>query len=280
MNLILSIIVPCFNAEATLESTLKSIFDQDFQEWEAIIVNDGSIDSTEKIALEWINKDKRFKYFSKGNEGLGKTRNYGISKAIGVYILPLDADNLVEKDFATNAIQVFEGDPNTGVVHGDAEYFGEKDGIWRIDDFNLKKMLVHNYIDACAIYKKELWEKVGGYDESMPYQGHEDWEFWLALSSIGAIFYNLHKITFKYFVSNQSMIRSFTEDMVFLNQDYIVKKYSKLLHHEYVKAIAFSEEEILKNEEKLKNKKYILDLFFYTFFRFTIFNSLPKSLKK
>lgn len=274
MNPILSIIVPCFNAEATLESTLKSIFNQDFQEWEAIIVNDGSIDSTERIALEWINYDKRFKYFSKENEGLGKTRNYGISKAIGVYILPLDADNLVEKDFATNVIQVFEGDSNVGVVHGYAEYFGEKEGIWKIEDFDLKKMLVHNYIDACAIYKKELWEKVGGYDESMPYQGHEDWEFWLALANIDACFYNLHAITFKYFVSNQSMIRSFTNEMVFLNQDYIVKKHSKLFHDEYVKLVSSIDKTAKERSEKLKSKKIVLDLFCNTFFGFTIFKSL------
>lgn len=274
MNPILSIIIPCFNAEATLESTLESVLNQDFQEWEAIIVNDGSIDSTQRIALEWINNDKRFKYFSKENEGLGKTRNYGISKAIGVYILPLDADNLVEKDFATNVIQVFEEDPNVGVVHGYAEYFGEKDGIWKIEDFNLKKMLVHNYIDACAIYKKDLWEKVGGYDESMPHQGHEDWEFWLALASINTAFYNLHTITFKYFVSSQSMIRSFTNEMVFLNQDYIVKKHSKLFHDEYVKLV-FSIDKITKERSgKIKSKKIVLDLFCKTFFGFTIFKSL------
>lgn len=280
MNPILSIIIPCFNAEATLESTLKSVLNQDFLDWEAIIVNDGSIDSTEKIALEWINKDKRFKYFSKENEGLGKTRNYGILKAVGAYILPLDSDNLVERDFAISAIQVFEVCPNVGVVHGDAEYFGEIEGLWKVDDFNLKKILIHNYIDACAIYKKVVWEEVGGYDENMPYQGHEDWEFWLSLGNNDIIFYNLHKVTFKYFVSKSSMIRSFTDDMVFFNQDYIVKKYSKLIHHEYVTAIESAEEEVLKCQEKLKSKKYVLDLFLYTFFSFTIFNSLPNSLKK
>lgn len=141
-------------------------------------------------------------------------------------------------------------------------------------------MLIHNYIDACAIYKKELWGKIGGYDENMPYQGHEDWDFWLSLGSHNVIFYNMHKVTFKYFVSKNSMIRSFTDDMLFLNQDYIVKKHSKSIHDEYVLAIASSEKELLESQEKLKNKRYVLDLFFYTFFGFTFFKSLPKSFKK
>jgi glycosyltransferase involved in cell wall biosynthesis len=267
MNVILTIITPCYNSEATLEATLQSVLNQNFNDWEVIIVNDGSTDATEQIAIKWTEKDQRFKYFAKKNEGLGKSRNYGIEKAQGKYILPLDSDNLLEKDFCRKAIEVFKNYPNIDVVHGYAEYFGEKDGLWKIDDFDLQKMLIHNYIDACAIFKKEIWKKVGGYDENMPYQGHEDWEFWIALSNQKAVFFNLHEITFKYFVSNKSMIHSFTSNMVFLNQDYIVKKYSKLFHDEYMKVI------LLRNEEKrkLKNKKFVLDLFCNTFFGFTIF---------
>ena len=61
----LSIIIPCFNAESTLESTLQSVLDQDFQNWEVIIINDGSLDNTEKIALHWVAKDERFFYLAK-----------------------------------------------------------------------------------------------------------------------------------------------------------------------------------------------------------------------
>jgi glycosyltransferase involved in cell wall biosynthesis len=235
MNPILSIIVPCYNSEATLESTLESVINQDFQDWEAIIINDGSTDNTEEIALRWIEKDKRFNYFAKANEGLGKTRNYGISQSNGIYILPLDSDNQLINNFTQEAIAVFKTNQDVGVVYGDAEYFGEKTGLWKVDDYNLNKMLVHNYIDACAIYKKEFWEKVGGYDYNMPYQGHEDWEFWIALGILNVKFYHLNKITFKYYVSKDSMIKSFTHEMVLLNQDYIVKKYCRQYHHYYVK---------------------------------------------
>lgn len=267
MTALLTIITPCFNSEKTLEKTLQSVFNQSFQDWELIIVNDGSTDDTEKISLEWVQKDPRFKYFYKENGGLGKARNYGIERATGTYILPLDSDNLVEKHFIKDAIKVFENNKDVGVVHGYAEYFGEKEGIWIVEDFNLQKMLVHNYIDACAIFKKELWERVGGYDEKMPYQGHEDWDFWISLNNLGAIFFNLHEITFKYYVSSSSMIRSFNSDMFFLNQDYIVKKHSKLYYNEYYNVISSRE----KLFASLKSKKNIINLFTSTFFRFKFF---------
>ncbi|WP_289663014.1 glycosyltransferase family 2 protein [Flavobacterium panacagri] len=264
----ISLIIPCYNSEATLEATLESVLNQIFDEWEAIIVNDGSTDSTEQIAKKWIEKDQRFKYFFKKNEGLGKARNYGIERAAGTFILPLDSDNLVDKYFCKKALEVFKNNETVDVVHGYAEYFGEKQGLWKIDDFDIQKMLADNYIDACAIFKKVLWEKAGGYDEEMPHQGHEDWEFWISISNYGAVFFNLHAVTFKYFVSNKSMIHSFTSDMFFLNRDYIVKKHSKLYYDHYAKIVSARAKEL----RRLTSKKFVIDIFMDTFFGFRIFN--------
>lgn len=273
MNPILSIIIPCYNSESTLESTFESVINQDFQDWEAIIINDGSTDTTEEIALRWINKDERFKYFSKQNEGLGKTRNYGIARAKGVYILPLDSDNQLMKDFTLDAIAVFERDNDVGVVYGDAEYFGDKKGLWKVDEYDLTKMLVHNYIDACAIYKKVLWEQVGGYDENMPFQGHEDWDFWISFGILNVIFYHLNNVTFKYYVSKNSMIKSFTHEMVLLNQDYIVKKHSRLFHSHY-SSLFYAEENVkIEFYKKFKSKKYVVDFLCNMFLGFTLFRS-------
>ena len=271
MKPILSIIIPCYNSEKTLKGTLDSILEQNFDDWEAIIVNDGSIDTTENIALNFVNKDDRFKYYTKQNEGLGKTRNYGIGRAKGKYILPLDSDNQLKENFAQDAIDVFEKDHEIGVVYGDAEYFGEKTGPWEVDDFKLEKILVQNYIDACAIYKKKIWEEVGGYDENMPYQGHEDWDFWIALGTINVKFHHLNKTTFKYFVSKHSMIRSFTDIMDQLNDDYIFKKYNKLYQKNYKLHYLMYKKKERVFCENLKSEKFVIDLFCSTFFGFSIF---------
>lgn len=265
-----TIIIPCYNGESTLNETLQSVYNQYFQDWEAIIVNDGSTDQTEVVAQNWVEKDTRFKYYKKGNEGLAKTRNYGISRANGTYILPLDADNLLMPQFCTDAIAVLEKNEEISVVHGDAEYFGLKKGLWKIGEYNFEKMLVDNYIDACAIYKKTLWDQVGGYDENLPHEGLEDWELWLAFGKLNANFYHLQKITFRYYVVENSMIRSFTNDMAMDTRDYILKKYSKEYRYYFCKL--YSENKAF--EGKWKNKKYVIDVFFKTFFSFSFFNKL------
>lgn len=275
----LSIIIPCFNSEATIESSLESVLNQNFHDWEAIIINDGSTDLTEEIALKWVKKDNRFSCFSKQNEGLGKARNYGISKAKGIYILPLDSDNQLIKNFSREAINVFEKKDEVGVIYGHAEYFGDKIGLWKVDKYDLKKILYDNYIDACAIYRKKLVEKVGGYDENMPFQGNEDWELWLAFGALDVKFYHLNKITFKYFVSSNSMIRSFTSEMHQFNKDYIFKKHAKLYQKCYSEIYLLYKKKENEFSEKLQSEKFIIDLFCSTFLGFSVFGLYKKGKK-
>lgn len=224
----LSIIIPCYNTEATLVETLESVLKQDFDAWEAIIVNDSSKDNLEEIALKWVEKDHRFKYYLKPNGGLGSARNYGIKRAFGQYILPLDSDNLIRPYFAKDAISVFESYPDIGVIYGNAEYFGERTGIWKVGDFDLLRLLRGNYIDACALIKKEVFNNVGLYDIDIPFQGQEDWEFWLRVATSNCKFYYLDKITFDYRVHENSMIRSFKKEMRLKNENYIKSKHAQL----------------------------------------------------
>lgn len=252
MNPILSIIIPCYNSESTLMPTLESVFSQDFQDWEAIIVNDGSPDNLEDVALEWIEKDVRFKYFKKENGGLGSARNYGINRAKGNYILPLDSDNTISKSFAKNALTIFEENENVGVVYGDAMYFGEKNEFWKVGAFDKYRMLEHNYIDACAIIRKSLFIDLGLYDELLPHQGHEDWDFWLRVLASNYTFYYLEEVTFNYRVDKDSMIKRFTKVMMKENIDFIKHKNSEL----YQKAFS----EILM---KYKSLRQVYDESFY-----------------
>lgn len=241
-----SIVIPCYNSENTLEETLQSVFDQEYKHWEAIMVNDGSLDNLEAIALKWIKKDSRFKYFKKTNGGLATARNFGIEKAKGEYILPLDSDNKIRPEFLITAINIFETKLTIGVVYGDAFYFGDKDGLWEVGSFNHLKMLDENFIDACAVIKKSLFESTGGYDENLPHQGHEDWDFWLRVMKTTYNFYYLNEVTFDYRVSNGSMIKSFDVKMLKDNTGYIKQKHFDL----YVEA----SKKLLKENSFLKKE--------------------------
>lgn len=116
--------------------------------------------------------------------------------------------------------------------------------------------------------KKTVWETVGGYDINLPHNGLEDWEFWVALGSLNTVFYHLNKVTFKYFVAPNSMIKSFTDDMAMDTRNYLVRKYFKQYRAQYEKL--YHENKTLKG--LLKNKKFIINLVAKKIGGFTIFN--------
>ncbi|VIS76648.1 putative glycosyltransferase [Streptococcus pneumoniae] len=82
---LISIIVPIYNVEKYLRQCLDSIAAQTYQNFECLLINDGSPDNSADICREYVEKDSRFKYFEKENGGLSDARNYGIRQSKGSY---------------------------------------------------------------------------------------------------------------------------------------------------------------------------------------------------
>ena len=141
-------------------------------------------------------------------------------------------------------------------------YFGEKEGIWEVGSFNIYKMLVHNYIDACSIIRKSVFDIIGHYDTNLPYQGHEDWDLWLSVINSPFDFYYLEEITFDYRVSNNSMIKSFDKKMLEDNIEYIQKKHFKLYVNAFMELLSKQKyiDKTFNNIIWLKNLKRKLKL--------------------
>ena len=94
---LISIIIPCYNVEPFITTTLQSVLSQTYQNWECIIVNDGSSDDSEKIITDWIIRDQRFNYIFQENQGLSGSRNTGLHICKGEYVYFLDADDLLNE---------------------------------------------------------------------------------------------------------------------------------------------------------------------------------------
>ena len=101
INMKFSILIPAYNVEKYIDECLKSLMNQTYNNFEVIIVNDGSTDNTEQIIKKYLD-DKRFRYFKKHNTGQADTRNYAVSKSNGDYILFLDSDDYYDKNLLNN----------------------------------------------------------------------------------------------------------------------------------------------------------------------------------
>ncbi|KIC64990.1 glycosyltransferase family 2 protein [Chryseobacterium taiwanense] len=177
---IISVIIPCYNQDQYLDECLQSVSDQTYTDWECIIVDDGSLDHTEDVVKKWIEKDSRFQYLKKINEGVSSARNLGIEKASGEWILPLDGDDKIGSKYLELASKEFQN--NVDIIYSIGEYFGEKSGIFASEPFDYPSFLMENQIFCSAFFKKSDWKKIGGYDTAMK-GGYEDWEFWIHLSA-------------------------------------------------------------------------------------------------
>ena len=96
---LISIIVPIYNVEKYLRQCLDSILNQTYQNFECLLINDGSLDNSADICREYVSKDSRFKYFEKENGGVSSARNLGIECSRGEYITFIDSDDWVDYDY-------------------------------------------------------------------------------------------------------------------------------------------------------------------------------------
>lgn len=211
-NVVISVVIPCYNHGKYLQDAINSVEEnKGAYSVEIIIVNDGSTDEQTLKVFELIESEGYF-VLHQENQGLAMARNNGIQLAKGKYIIPLDSDNKLTKEYLSTAIELMEKDKSIDIIYGDAEYFGEKSGLWKNQPFNIEKMLFSNHIDACAVYRKNVWEKIDGYSHDMPYMGCEDWNFWLKAYARDKKFFYLDEVCFNYRVLSNSMIRNVEDD--------------------------------------------------------------------
>ncbi len=112
-----SIIVPIYNSEKYLEECLLSIVNQKYRNFECIMIDDGSVDGSAKIAKAYSQKDKRFKYFYQKNSGVSAARNYGLRESTGDYITFLDSDDYLCQDYLEQYINCINS-TNAKIVCG------------------------------------------------------------------------------------------------------------------------------------------------------------------
>ena len=166
-----------------IEETVKSVLSSDYDNFEIILVDDGSKDNSLSIAKNLSYKDDRIKVISQNNSGVSAARNNGISNALGEYIFPLDADDKIAPELLSRSVKEFLSDKDVKCVTCRAEFFGSKTGEWKLREFSLPLIARKNMIPASAMFKKTDWERTGGYSTEII--AREDWDFWIGVLKDG-----------------------------------------------------------------------------------------------
>ncbi|MGE5458632.1 MAG: glycosyltransferase, partial [Methanococcaceae archaeon] len=178
----ISVVIPCYNQAQFLAEAVESVVKQTYCDWECIIVNDGSPDNTSQVVQNIIMKypDKNIKLIEKENEGLAAARNTGIRNARGKFILPLDSDDILISSALEDMLEVIDLDETVSLVYSDYLAFGFQNGYVQTipPELFYDHLREENGLPYCSLYKKEVWEKVGGYNTNMIW-GYEDWDFWI-----------------------------------------------------------------------------------------------------
>ncbi|MFV0217914.1 glycosyltransferase family 2 protein [Empedobacter falsenii] len=266
---LISVIVPCYNQAQYMDECLQSVLDQTYHNWECIMVNDGSPDHTEEVALQWTEKDSRFIYLKKENGGLSSARNAGIEVAKGEWILPLDCDDKIGNQYLELAQKEF--DKGYTIIYCEAEFFGIKSGLWELPDYSIEEITINNVIFCSGFYRKESWQRVGGYDVEMVY-GFEDWEFWISILQKNDKVKKLNYIGFFYRIKDNSMVTNLTRDRTHKMKTLIFNKHQDFIcdiHGNYLNLL--KQNKILKKESK-NFRKLLENRLFRMFVKLKIFN--------
>lgn len=191
-----SVIVTAYKLDQYLPDCLSSVMGQTFRDFECLVVDDANLPSTKMIVDEFTRRDQRIRYCpTPTNLGLPGARNYGLSQSSGHYIRHLDADDMFVENTLTLEAEALDKNPGIHIVYGhmesvrdDGSQFIERGqvlrGGWPPEKFSWIEQMSHlNNIPSCAMARREVYERSGGYRTRM--YRNEDAEFWCRVTSLG-----------------------------------------------------------------------------------------------
>ncbi len=183
----ISVIIPVYNGEKTIQKTIESVLEQTFKDFEILVVNDGSTDATLAIISQFI--DPRIQVFSYSNSGAPKSRNRGFEQSSGEYIAFLDADDLWVNDKLELQLQALENNPDAAVAYSWTDYLDESGKLFQTgthQTFNgdvYPQLLITNFLEngSNPLIRRDALANIGGFDETL--LGGQDLDLYIRLAA-------------------------------------------------------------------------------------------------
>lgn len=176
-----SVIVHCLNSEKQLIETVESVLNQTFKDFEIIVIDNGGTDSLKETAEKLItsNPDQWIRLIDQSNSGhAGIARNRSISEVKGDYILCLDTGDMIAPSLLEESVALLNSNPEISIVYTDRVYLSDegKPHIIPAVDWDFDRLPYENQVPACSLFRRKVWEDVGGYKSDMDLG---DWDFWI-----------------------------------------------------------------------------------------------------
>ena len=246
--------MPCYNKAEYVEEAIESVLKQTYNNIEIIVVNDGSTDNSSEVIKSISDRNENIIFFDeKENRGVVWARNFGIAKATGEFILPLDADDTIQATFIEKAVRILER--NSKMVISCKNVF-DKDANDNKGLIDTQKIVLGDEIFVCtSMFRKTDFEEVGGYKEIFNKIGCEDFELYVNFISKGYKFYKINERLFNYRRNTNKNRTSIQLSNSFKIKKKMVELYPDLYLNEKNIEILFSSPEYIALLQK-KRKKY------------------------
>jgi len=243
INSLVSVVITTYNREKSIGRAVESVLSQTYKNIELIIVDDGSIDGTKETIRPYL-LDQRVRYIYEDNKGCADAMNNGIVAAKGKYIAILDSDDFwCDKNKIEKQVDFLEKNTDYVLVGGGAIMTDQKGKeivsyLLPEDDADIRKEILVNNVFAhvTVLFKKEAWEKVGGYDKNY---WMEDWDLLLKMGRVGKL-HNIQEIFTSYLGHQRNNPSDFDKNYIRLEQLKLkikLKKKYRNYYPNYIKAI-------------------------------------------
>lgn len=252
-----SVIITAHNYGKYLPEAIESVLTQTYDDYEIIIVNDGSTDNTEDILKHYEQKaDSKITTIKLPGVGLAKAANIGIQNSCGEFVIRLDADDYFDENILLIESNILKRNPNIGMVYPDyytITKYGEIIDNKRLMKVNKEiKLLDRSPLAAGAMYRRSCFESLGGYNEDLRYQ--EDYDFWIRFIDKFNV-YNVNLPLMYYRKHSASMSNNFEARMKarqFVKEKFVTNKKSR--DDKYILGI-IPAMGLFRNREKLALKQ-------------------------
>lgn len=212
-----SVVMPVFNTDRYVAAAIESILSQTFDDFELVIIDDGSTDDSLRIIKKYAERDQRIRFFSRENRGLSRTRNELLAHSLGEYIAPMDSDDIALPDRLKLQVEALGDLPDVVCIGGayqimdDAGRLLVKYFAMPETDAEIQKLQLAGHCalhQPCVMFRRSMALMVGGYDESLRYC--EDFDLWLRLGEVGRLM-NLKQAVLKYRILSTSASAEYRE---------------------------------------------------------------------